>query len=354
MPADSQRCLKGLALVCLVSIGCRSSPARPAVAIEFTKVPPADKGGPDTRDTIEGRVIGAKPGQRIVLFSKSGVWWVQPDAQEPYTTVGAAGKWSSFTHLGTEYAALLVDPGYRPPSQIDTLPANGDGVVAVAAVNGGTATVPLHKTVGFGGYEWIVRGAPSDRGGKNAYDPQNAWTDDEGALHLRIASAAGDWTCAELSLTRRLGYGTYVFVVRDVSHLEPAAVFSIFTWDGQAVDQNHREMDVEISRWGDPAGKNAQYVAQPYYVPANVARFEAPPGVLTHSLRWEPGRAAFRTVRGAGTSGGGALVAEHVFTSGVPSSGNELLRLNLYIFRRSPQALDKETEVVVERFEYFP
>ena len=57
-----------------------------------------------------------------------------------------------------------------------------------------------------------------------------------------------------MSLTRRLGYGTYRFVVRDVGHLEPGAVLTLFTWEGAAADQNHREMDIEISRWGDPGG----------------------------------------------------------------------------------------------------
>ena len=89
-------------------------------------------------------------------------------------------------------------------------------------------------------------------------------------------------------------------MVRDIAHLEPAAVLGIFTWDGAAVDENHREMNIEISRWGDPGSKNAQYVVQPYYVPANVARFAAPPGVLTHTLRWEPGRVTLRTETGPG------------------------------------------------------
>lgn len=38
--------------------------------IEFTRVPPADKGGPDVLDVIEGRVKGAKPGQKIVVFAR--------------------------------------------------------------------------------------------------------------------------------------------------------------------------------------------------------------------------------------------------------------------------------------------
>jgi hypothetical protein len=334
-------------------MGCLSKPGRQAVTIEFTKIPPADRGGPDTRDTIEGRAVGARPGQRVVLFARSGVWWVQPEARDPFTEVQADSSFRNFTHLGTEYAAALVEPRYSPPPQSGTLPTAGDGVVAVAVVAGRTPTGPIHHTVSFGGYEWIVRNAPSDRGGRNEYDPENAWADDEGALHLRIARAAGDWTCAEVSLTRRLGYGTYEFVVRDVSHLEPAVVFGIFTWDGPAAEQNHREVDVEISRWGDPAGKNGQYVVQPYYVTGNVARFAAPAGLLTHSLRWEPGRVAFRTVRGASPSGA-SLVFAHAFTSGVPSIGDERLRLNLYVFRRSAQPLERGTEVVVEKFEYFP
>ena len=74
----------------------------------------------------------------------------------------------------------------------------------------------------------------------------------------------------------------------------------MLTWDDQGADQNHRELDIEISQWGDRSIPNAQYVVQPYYVPANVVRFSAPAGTLTHSFRWEPGRASFRTVRGTG------------------------------------------------------
>jgi hypothetical protein len=155
-------------------------------------------------------------------------------------------------------------------------------------------------------------------------------------------------------LSRRLGYGSYRFVVRDVSRLEPAAVLTLFTWDGPAANENHREMDVEISRWGDPAAKNAQFVVQPYYVAANVWRFAAPAGVLTHLLRWEPGRLTARTLRGAGLETGAPVVAERTFTSGVPSPGNETVRMNLYVFRRSASALEHGTEIVIEKFEYLP
>jgi hypothetical protein len=282
-----------------------------------------------------------------VLYARSGKWWVQPLVGQPFTRIQASGKFSNATHLGTDYAALLADPGYRPPVSLAELPARGAGIAAVEAVRGGAA--PPSKTVSFSGYEWRLRDAPSNRGGSNQYDPANVTVDDRGAMHLRISKVPAGLTCSEVSLTRSLGYGTYQFVIRDISQLDPAAVFGMFTWDYAGGEQGNREVDIEISRWGDPVSKNAQYVVQPYYVAANVMRFQAPAGRLTHVIRWERGRMMFRTLRE-----GGATVAEHDFTSGVPSPGIESVRLNLYAFRAATNPLRESAEVVIERFEYLP
>jgi PAS domain S-box-containing protein len=87
-------------------------------------------------DTIEGRVIRARPGERIVIFAHWGPWWVQPLVDQPFTTIGPDSRWRSLTHFGTQYAALLVDANYQPPASTDSLPSTGHGVVAVAVVNG--------------------------------------------------------------------------------------------------------------------------------------------------------------------------------------------------------------------------
>ena len=342
-----------LLICCVVAVGCRGSQPDVAPSIQFTKVPRASEGGPARLDTIEGRVSGARPGQRIVLFARSGGWWVQPLANEPFTTIADDATWRNSTHLGTEYAALLVNGDYRPPARADTLPAQGGSVIVVATTKGeGTVTREPRKLT-FSGYEWQVRQLPSDRGGANDYDPANAWTDDAGALHLRIAGSPGQWTSAEVILTRSLGYGTYSFVVRDASQLEPSAALGMFTWDDLGVEQNHREMAIEISRWGDPANKNAQYVIQPYYVAANVARFTAPAGRLTHSFRWEPGRVAFKTLAGV-TDASSRVVAQHDLTSGVPTPGGESVRINLYVFGYGSIPLKNGAEVVIEKFQYLP
>lgn len=178
----------------------------------------------------------------------------------------------------------------------------------------------------------------------------NAWTDANGWLHLRIAREGDIWTCAEVSLLRSLGYGTYSFVVRDMPRLEPATVLGMFTWDDLESGQNHREIDIELSQWGDPAVKNAQFVIQPYYVPANSFRFMAPSAPSTHSFRWEPGRVSFKSIPHTSAR----VVAGHVFTSGVPSPGGERVHINLYLYGKSRTPQRNGVEVVIEKFEFLP
>jgi hypothetical protein len=142
--------------------------------------------------------------------------------------------------------------------------------------------------------------------------------------------------------------------VRDTSHLEPASVFSMITWDDNG-DPHYREMDVEISRWGDAANKdNAQFGVQPFYVPGNLARFTAPSGALTHVLRWQAGLASFKTLRGSSDQPGAPLIFKHEFTSGVPAIGNAIIYINFYVIASDKSPLEKETEVVVEKFAYLP
>ncbi len=55
--------------------------------ITFTKIPAAGKGSSFKTDPIEGKVSGAKPGQQIVLYAKSGAWWIQPLTLKPFTPI---------------------------------------------------------------------------------------------------------------------------------------------------------------------------------------------------------------------------------------------------------------------------
>lgn len=78
----------------------------------------------------------ARPGQKIVLFARWGPWWVQPLANQPFTTIQPDSTWRNSTHYGTDYAALLVDPEYQPTPTMDALPSQGAGVIAVKVTKG--------------------------------------------------------------------------------------------------------------------------------------------------------------------------------------------------------------------------
>lgn len=134
-----------LVFVTLLS-GCGSELNAGRPSIKFVTVPRADKGGVIEQDIIGGTVSGARSGQRIVLFARSGAWYVQPWADQPFTDVQPDSTWSNSTHLGTEYAALLVEPGYVPQAMTYALPSEGGGVVAVASVEG---TPPFWRTRWF-------------------------------------------------------------------------------------------------------------------------------------------------------------------------------------------------------------
>jgi hypothetical protein len=355
-------------LVYFVLIGCHSSSKVSAPIVAFSKVPAAYQESPHNihifkgrdykTDIIEGRATGARHGQRIVLYTKTdGRWGVYRRSGQTFTNIESDGRWNASIQLGTQYAALLVDPTYNPPDQTELLPIVGNGVVALAVVNGeGPAPVlPSPKILNFSGYEWTTSTGPIFRAGsRNFFDPANVWTDEKGALHLRISGSPGKWAAAEVRLSRSLGYGTYRFEVRDVSHLEPAAVLTLVTWDGVGSEQNRRELDVELSRWGYIDNDNAHYVVQPYYVPANIVRFRVPSGIFTHSFRWEPGQATFSTTGGSANSRSARLINQHVFTSGVPSPGGESVRISLYVFNQGQIPLKNENEIIVDKFEYLP
>lgn len=346
-----------LFLSAVVLVACRSEKSEETPSIAFTKIPPAAQGGRERVDTISGRVSGARPGQRIVVYAKSGPWWVQPWPEQSLIAINSDSTWSTQTHLGYEYAALLVNADYHPAPTIDVAPTMSGSVVALKIVNGvgslpDLPTVPLR----FSGYDWNVRTTDSARGGlNNLYDADNVWTDKSGAVHLRISNKPKGWTCAQLILARSLGYGTYNFVVRDTARLDPAVVLSMHTHDPSAGDQHFREWDIELGRWGRATSReNAQFGIQPFYVPGNLARFTEPPGTLTYSLLWEPGGAVFKAFRGGSIQTNTHSFYEHTFIAGVPSPGQEHLEFMFYIVASEKSPQQKNTEVIIDKFEYLP
>ncbi len=133
-------------LAYFVLTGCHSSSRNSAPTVAFGKVAAAYQESPYKTDiterdyktdTIDGRVTGARPGQRIVLYAKTdGRWGLCQQSGVPFTRIESDGRWKASVHLGLQYAALLVEPTYDPHEQTESLPTVGDGVVGLAVVNG--------------------------------------------------------------------------------------------------------------------------------------------------------------------------------------------------------------------------
>jgi hypothetical protein len=129
-----------LSAVFAVRVAQADGTAGETVEIRITEIPPYDaKGGPDRMETIAGTVSGIAPDKReckIVLYARTNMWYVQPTTEAPYTSIGSDGKWQNETHLGTNYAALLVKSEWKPPATLGALPKIGGEILAIARVQG--------------------------------------------------------------------------------------------------------------------------------------------------------------------------------------------------------------------------
>src|ERR1700752_4177394 len=133
-------------LVYFVLTGCHPSLRNSVPTVAFGKVAAAYQESPYKTDIterdyktdiIDGRVTGARPGQRIALYAKTDRrWGVSRRSDQPFPNIETHGWWKASARLRLQYAALSVDPSNNPPEQTKSLTIVGNGVVALAVVNG--------------------------------------------------------------------------------------------------------------------------------------------------------------------------------------------------------------------------
>lgn len=342
------------------SAGAQTESARPV--IEVSQIPPAG-GGPHRMETISGVVKNADPARhQLVIFSRTDRWYVQPFVSTPFTKIRPDGTWTTHIHLGEEYALLLVEPGYEPPATVPVLPGDQGEVIAILRVTAAPASSrvdyepPWPRVIEFSGFSWRVKRTSSLAGpGPNYFSdaPEAVWVDERGRLHLRIRrdpQESGRWLCAEVVSKRSFGHGTYRFHVdSNVDALDPRAVLGMFTWS-DAPEFHHREIDIEIARWGKPEAPNAQFVVQPWTSPENILRFAIPRALpsTVHAFSWLPGRVRFWSTSQSAT------IQEWVLTRGIPPAGGENARINLWLLGGLPPQDEREIEVVIRQFDFQP
>jgi hypothetical protein len=350
-------CVAGISLTFTFSPACAADPY-----IVITNLPAYGSQG-----NLSGLVVNADPATNsvAVYIYVGGAWYSKPSCAGALTPIQPDGSWtadittSSSDVNATEIAAFLVPANYASAcvSGASGLPIPAEAAAVVYA----TRVSPSARQVNFAGYGWWVKTSTGPVGpGPNYFSDStnNVWVDPQGALHMKIIHTNSVWDCAEIISDRTLGYGQYRFTVNaPVNNLDPNVVLGLFTYCNDNV-YNYREIDVELSRWGNAAAPNdAQFVVQPGGVNRKI-RFSVPEGVTnsTYSFIWQTNRVDFQSLNGDFTPTPDAtnVIQTWTCTLTVPPAGGETARVNLWLYQGTPPVNNQDAEVVISNFEFVP
>lgn len=234
---------------------------------------------------------------------------------------------------------------------------------------------PGGRTIEFGGHAWRVKGDGYYGPGPNWFsdDPGAVWVDSAG-LHMTIATSGagepGTWSSTEIATAQPLGYGDYRFTTRgDLDALADNVVLGLFLWqyppcsDGANRWNQHNEFDVEITRWGDPAGDNAQFVCQPWDWPGNIERFDIDyaeaeaehEGLVTYAYRWRPDRVECRAWYGGAADEAPERMIRTWVYAGVHVPRPEQPRMHINLWHTGVRPVDvQEHHVEIAEFVFVP
>jgi hypothetical protein len=339
---------------------CRAEAADPYIVI--TNLPAYGSQG-----DLSGWVADADPAtNRVAVYIYvGGAWYSKPSCAGALTPIQPDGSWTAdITTSGsdvnaTEIAVFLVPANYAQACVSGAsglpIPSQAEAVVYATRVN------PSARQIHFAGYGWWVKTSTGKVGpGPNYFSDStnNVWVDSQGALHMKIIHTNNVWQCAEIISDSTLGYGQYRFTVRaPVNSLDPSVVLGLFTYSNDNV-YNYREVDVELSRWGNAADANdAQFVVQPAGTGRKI-RFSVPGGVTnsTYSFSWQSNRVDFQSLNGDFTTSPAAsnVIQTWTCTLSVPPAGGETARVNLWLYQGTPPVNGQDAEVVLSNFEFVP
>src|ERR1043165_5320768 len=351
-------------LVLLVTAWVRGVAATPTIII--TNLPAYG-----SNDDLGGVVLGASPGAykvAVFIYVPGYGWVTKPTCAQPLSTSETNGNWTADITTGgsdsnaTRVAALLVSTNYNEPCVLGAafLPTNVFAQAAASAVV--TRANPGGRFLSFSGYDWWVKTSAGPVGpGPNFFSDStnNVSVDGQGQLHLRITHRSNQWQCAEIVSARTFGYGNYRFELSSSANdLDRNVVLGLFTWSDDPAYAD-REIDIECSRWGIAADvNNAQYVVQPYYLSGHLTCYAVPAGQTnsTHLFTRESNRVSFQSLRGAFSVNPAPanVITNWTYTLAVPQTGDENVRLNLWLYNTNGPASSNEVEVVVKSFRFVP
>ncbi len=219
------------------------------------------------------------------------------------------------------------------------------------------------RLIWFSGRDWSVRSSTEEqRPGPSLWsDSQDSvWVDADGRLHLALVEEEGQAWAAEVSLRESLGLGTYVFSLDSpVRQPNEFVVAGLFARD-VLTERENKEFDIELARWADPDGHDAQYVLAPWELAGNGDVFTVGPlyEPTVHACEWQEDRHLFTSAVGRAWPPAAEDLL-HTWEYDGPSvmvPDNEQVRINLWLFRylEPPASAAHDVELVLSRFDFLP
>jgi uncharacterized protein (TIGR03437 family) len=317
--------------------------------------------GSTSATILRGRVTNIGPDKYgdyklAVMVAIEGLgYYSKPFCNPLFTAINSDGAWSAnivtggVDELATTIVAYLMRAGFQTTCVLggSDLSSFDREAVAKVVINRDN---PAVKTVVWGGEVFEIKESPVPVDpGRNLFRAENVFPDSRGDLHLRLTKASDRrWQAGEILSRRILGRGRYVFYVETpADQLPPNATLGLYTF-GLDPTMSHREIDIELGRFGNPNAMNAQFVIQPFTNPNNIKRFNLPAGQRSVlSFDWQKDRVVFKAMTVAGVT-----IQEWTYPNAVLQLADERLRFNLWsVF---PSSDDPDTEAVISKFEFFP
>lgn len=225
-----------------------------------------------------------------------------------------------------------------------------------------SATAAQPTTLTFSGYTWEVRagyGGP----GPNYWEPANAWVDEQGHLHLRLAYQDGQWRCAEVTLTTALGFGRYQFYVEGpLDALDPNVVLGLFDYPTPDIGPDGtNEIDIEFARWGNAANPPGNYTVWPAQAGLNNRTqpfdFSLSGSYTTQRFIRQSQSVRFQSLHGHRNNNAnqfaGWLFHPRDPLRRIPQAPLPV-HLNLWLFQGQPPQNNQPVEIVIHAFSFTP
>ena len=218
-----------------------------------------------------------------------------------------------------------------------------------------TSCVNATTSIDWSGYTWNVSNYTGNPGNNHFLaSGSNIWKDVDGNLHLKIIKIGSNWYCSQIQLQNSLGYGEYTFQISsNVEGLDKNIVLGLFTYETDS-----KEIDIEFSRWGDPAKAVGWYTVQP--APYNINNqnsfaLNLTGNYSTHKFIWNSSDIFFQSYHGhyANLPSPANLIKEWKYTgSNTPPEGNERLLLNFWLYNGIVPSNQQEAEVIIKSFTF--